>query len=213
MHGPGSPGGGGGHASLPASTHCWAFSGHLAAGRVPAVFRGQGRLVARDHPSSKVNASPTPKVHVDATVMEVTGAAGVGCCRVSGQISGHGDGLRPHYGSSERGTALLQGCQEERGLVGRCAPSPAGKQEEENSCCFKTPPPLATGRVSHSRHWQRGGSGLQDQGCSHSSGAGVQCDAISRVLEPASIRYCPLQSSFLQVGDSGRAQHAAGRAA
>lgn len=151
VNGPGGPGDGGGHASLPASTHCWAFSGHPASGRLTAVFRGQAWLVAGDHPSSRVEAPPAPKLHID-TMMEVTDDAGVGCCQVSGQISGHGDGRRPHCGSSEWGKALLWGCQEERGLVGHCAPNPAGKQEQGNSCCFRTPLPLPKGRVSHSGH-------------------------------------------------------------
>lgn len=140
--------------------------------------------------------------------MEATDAAGVGCCQVSGQSNGHRDELRPRCSSSEQGTALLQGCQEERGLAGRCAPNPTGKQEG-NSCCFETLLPLSMGRVSHSGHWQRGGSGARGQGCSTSSGAGVQHDAMSRALELAGVRRQLLQSSFLQVGDSGRAGRAA----
>lgn len=39
----------------------------------------------------------------------------------------HGQGFGPRCGSSEQGTALLQGGQEEGGLAGRSLPDPEGK--------------------------------------------------------------------------------------
>lgn len=65
VHGPSGHGGDGGHASLPASTHCWAFSRHPAAGKVPTACRGQSWLVVGDSSSSGVDAFPCPECSDD----------------------------------------------------------------------------------------------------------------------------------------------------